>query len=385
MKDFLPFALPDITEREIAAVTEVMRSGWLTTGTKAMELETKFAQAVSAPHALAVNSCTAALHLALEALGVGPEHEVIVPAMTFTATAEVVRYLGARPVIVDVRPDDHQIDPSAVERAITKKTRAVIPVHFAGQPCDLDPILELCRARGVAVVEDAAHAFPVAYKGRPVGSIGDLTCFSFYATKTITTGEGGMVTTADAKLAERIKLMRLHGISKDAWKRYSAEGSWYYEVLAPGFKYNLTDMAAALGLVQLERAEEMRARRAAIARDYTAALGKSDALELLPVHQDRGHAWHLFVVRLVDGVLKIDRARFIEELKARGVGTSVHFIPLHLHPFWRELSGLSPKDLPASAAVYERSLSLPIYSKMTDEEVQRVIGAVSDLVRTHRR
>jgi dTDP-4-amino-4,6-dideoxygalactose transaminase len=385
MTDFLPFALPDITEREIAEVADALRSLWITTGPRAKELEKLFAQAVGAQHAVAVNSCTAALHLALEALGVKEGDEVIVPTMTFAATAEVVRYMNARPVLVDVLAADQQMDPAAFERAITQRTRAVIPVHFGGAACDMDRILEVAQARNVKVIEDAAHAFPASHAGRPVGSIGDVTCFSFYATKTITTGEGGMAVTDSAEWADRMRVMSLHGISKDAWKRYTAEGSWYYEIVAPGFKYNMTDVAAAMGLVQLSRAQEMLARRRAIARRYTEAFSRSDCFELLEVRDFDGHAWHLFVIRLVEGALSIDRNRFIGELKALGIGTSVHFIPLHVHPYYRDTYGHAPPDFPVALDCYERSLSLPIYSRMTDADVDRVVSAVGDLALRFRR
>lgn len=382
---FLPFALPDITEAERGAVDEVLRSGWITTGTRTREFETAFATRVGAPHAVAVNSCTAALHLALEAIGVGPSDEVIVPTLTFAASAEVVRYLGARPILVDVRAADHAIDVGAIERAVTPRTRAVLPVHFAGQICDMDPILQLAEAKKLCVVEDAAHAFPVTYRGRSVGTLGDITCFSFYATKTLTTAEGGMITTERDDWAERMRIMSLHGISKDAWKRYSSEGSWFYEIIAPGFKYNMTDVAAAMGLVQLQRADEMRARRRDIARRYDEAFGGDAALELLSVRDAHEHAWHLYVIKLVREALTISRNDVILELKSRGIGTSVHFIPLHIHPYYRDTFGYRPDDLPVSLDCFERSISLPIYSKMSDAEVDRVIDSVLDVLTTHRR
>jgi perosamine synthetase len=385
MSDFLPFALPDITEAECAEVDAALRSGWVTTGPRVKQLESLFAEQVRARHAVAVSSCTAALHLALEAVGIEPGDEVIVPTTTFAATAEVVRYLDGRPVLVDVQAGDQNIDPAAVERAIGPRTKAIIPVHFGGQACDMGAILDLARGRGLHVIEDAAHAFPASWQGRPVGSIGDITCFSFYATKTITTGEGGMATSENEEWVDRMRIMSLHGISKDAWKRYTAEGSWYYEIVAPGFKYNLTDLAAALGLAQLRRAGEMLERRRQIARMYSEAFGDDPALELLDVRSFDEHAWHLFVIRLVRGALSIDRNRLIEELKALGIGTSVHFIPLHLHPYYRESYGYRPTDLPVALECYERSLSLPIYSKMRDQDVDRVVGAVQDMLRRHRR
>jgi len=385
MNDFLPFALPDITDAEIAAVTDVLRSGWITTGPRAKEFEKSFAEAVGATHAVAVNSCTAALHLALEALGVGPGDEVIVPALTFAASAEVVRYLGAHPVLVDVLPGDHNVDPKKVEAAITPKTRAIIPVHFGGQACDLDEIMAIAKKHSLRVIEDAAHAFPTRYQGKAVGAFGDITCFSFYATKTLTTAEGGMAVTENAEGADRMRVMSLHGISKDAWKRYTAEGSWYYEIVAPGYKYNMTDMAAAMGLVQLARAQEMLEKRRRIARRYAEAFSTNPCIELLKVRDFDEHAWHLFTIKLVDGALSIDRNRFIEELKARGIGSSVHFIPLHLHPYYRDLYRYRPDDFPVALDAFRRSVSLPIYSKMSDADIDRVIAAVNDAIAAHRR
>ena len=381
----IPFSLPDITRREIDEVVATLESGWLTTGPRTKRFEAEFASRVGAPHGVAVNSCTAAMHLALEALGVGADDEVIVPTMTFAATGEVVRYMGARPVLVDVRARDHNIDPAAVERAVTGRTRAIIPVHFGGQACDMDPLLELARARKLALVEDAAHAFPTSLDGRLVGSMGDVTCFSFYATKTLATGEGGMAVTGREELAERMRIMSLHGISKDAWKRYTSEGNWYYEIVAPGFKYNMTDVAAALGLVQLQRADELLEGRRRVARQLAQGLEGDDALEQLGVRSFTEHAWHLFVVRLRHGVLSLDRAQFIEQLKQRGIGASVHFIPLHLHPYYAETFGHQPADFPVALDCYERSISLPIYSKMNDAEVQRVVEAVRGITAEYRR
>lgn len=385
MNGYIPFARPDITEEEIAGVVAALRSGWITTGPRVKEFEADFAQVVAARHAVAVNSCTAAMHLALEALGVGPADEVIVPTMTFAATGEVVRYLGARPVMVDIVPEDHSLDPEAVERAATPRTKAVLAVHFAGQPCDMETLVALCRDRGLRLVEDAAHSFPASYRGQPVGSLGDITCFSFYATKPLTTGEGGMVTTDDEQWAERVRIMSLHGISKDAWKRYTAEGTWRYDILAPGFKYNLTDTAAALGLGQLRRAEEMRDRRRRIATLYREAFASTDAIELLSLRPDTTHAWHLFVIKLVPAALSIDRDQFVEELRERGIGTSVHFIPLHLHSYYRDTYGYLPTDFPVALDAFRRSISLPIYSLLSDDEATRVADTVLDLASRYRR
>ncbi len=383
--DSIPFAQPDITSEEIAAVVAVLESGWLTSGARGKQFEEEFAAAVGARHAVAVTSCTAAMHLALEALGVGPGDEVIVPTMTFAATGEVVRYLDAKPVLVDVKPDDHNIDPAAVERALTPRTKAILGVDFAGLACPLDDLLALVRPGKSYVVEDAAHAFPTEYRGRTVGTISDITCFSFYATKTLTTGEGGMVTTNDSGWAKRMRVMSLHGISKDAWNRYSQDGSWHYEIVAPGFKYNMSDIAAAMGRVQLRRAEEMRQRRETIAEAYRAAFAEEPGLELLRHPAAKEHSWHLYVIKLQLDVLRVDRGRFITALKERGIGTSVHFIPLHLHSYYRQTYGYGPADFPVSLDLYSRSVSLPIYSKMTDDQVGRVIEAVLDVAREYRR
>lgn len=385
MHPFIPFALPHVTESEIRAVEDVLRSNWLTTGPRAKALETDFRAAVGAEHCVAVSSCTAALHLALDAAGVGEEDEVIVPTMTFAATAEVVDYLGAVPVLVDVRASDHNLDPEAVEAAITDRTRAIMPVHFGGVPADMDEISEIARPRAIAVVADAAHAFPCRYRGRNVGTLADVTCFSFYATKTITTGEGGAAVTSRADWADRMRVMSLHGISRDAWKRYMAGGSWHYEILAAGFKYNLGDIAAALGLAQLERAEAMHARRAAIAARYDDAFGDEPAVELLRPAPDRTNAHHLYVVKIEPRLLDIDRDEFIDALGERGVGVSVHFIPLHEHPYYRETFGYRPESLPVAHDVFLRSISLPIYSAMTDEQVDQVIADVLGVIEAHRR
>lgn len=382
---FIPFALPDVTGAEIDAVVEVLRTGWVTTGPRAKEFEGEFARATGASHCVMVNSCTAALHLALEALGVKAGDEVIVPTMTFAASAEVVRYVGATPVLVDVRASDHLVDLTAVERAVTRRTRVIMPVHFGGIAADMDEVTALARARGLRVVADSAHAFPCDYRGRNIGTLADISCFSFYATKTITTGEGGAAVTENSEWADRMRTMSLHGISRDAWKRYAADGNWYYEILAPGFKYNLTDVAAAMGLVQLSRAEEMRARRRAIAARYDEAFAGEPALELLRLPADRTSAYHLYVLKLAPGVLRIERNGFLEELKRRGIGASVHFIPLHVHPYYRETFGYRPESLPVANDLYQRSISLPFFSAMTGVQVERVIAAVQDILREQRR
>lgn len=380
---FLPFALPDIDETELAEVREALESGWVTTGPKTKQFEQEFAAAVGAKHAIAVNSCTAAMHLALEALGLKRGDEVITTPYTFAATAEVIRYFDAHPVLVDVDERDLNMRADLLAAAITSHTRAIIPVHIAGLPAELDTIHEVARQHDLPVIEDAAHAFPSSYHARPIGSISQFTCFSFYATKTITTGEGGMICTDHDRWAERCRIMALHGISKDAWKRYTAEGSWYYEIIAPGYKYNLTDIAAALGLAQLHKAERMWRRRQSIAACYSAAFAQVPALQVPYDQFDRQHAWHLYMLRLNLAQLRIDRAQFVDELKRRNIGVSVHFIPLHIHPYYREVYGYHPEDFPVAYNEYLREISLPIYSKMTDADVQDVIDAVLEVIAQH--
>jgi dTDP-4-amino-4,6-dideoxygalactose transaminase len=394
-ENFIPFALPCIGEEEIDAVVATMRSGWLTTGPKTQAFEQAFAEAVGAKHALAVNSATAGLHLAMEAAGIGAGDLVLTPTWTFTATAEVTRYLGAHPAFVDVEQDTLNIDMSRLEQRIIElrreqgaKLKAIAPVHFAGQACEMDAILDLAEAHGLMVIEDAAHAFPTSVvsrsvhdserRSRMVGTVGHATVFSFYATKTIATGEGGMVTTDDPKLAERIRLMRLHGISRDVWNRYtSTKPSWYYEVVAPGYKYNMTDIAAAMGLVQLGKARVFQNRREAIVRQYHAAFAGHPTLEIpLQRHASDTHAWHLYVLSLNLERLTIDRDRFIEEILKQGVGCSVHYIPLHLQPYWRDTYNLDPAMFPVATRAFKRVISLPIYPGMDDGAVQRVINAV---------
>jgi len=381
VQPFLPFALPDIGEAEIAEVVDTLRSGWVTTGPKTRRFEEDFAAYLGAPglHALAVNSATAGLHLALEALGIGPGDEVITTTHTFTATAEVVRYLGADVVLVDIDPTTLCIDVDAVERAITPRTKAVVPVHYGGLAADMGRLLALARKRGLRVVEDAAHALPSTCGGRLVGTLeSDATVFSFYANKTITTGEGGMVVTRDDEIARRVKVMRLHGISRDAFDRFTAKvPSWYYEIVAPGFKYNLTDIASAMGIHQLRRANEFQRCRQAIAHAYDQALAGLPLLR--PPHPVVGdlHSWHLYVVRLTDEA-RLSRDSFIEKLFAAGIGCSVHYIPLHLQPYWRDRYGLRAEQFPHSQHAYERMVSLPMYSRMTEADVHRVAAATRE-------
>jgi dTDP-4-amino-4,6-dideoxygalactose transaminase len=384
MRDtFLPFARPDLDGSELQEIAEALESGWVTTGPKTKAFEAAFAAAVGAKHAVALNSCTAAMHLALEAIGLQAGDEVITSPYTFAATGEVIRYFDARPVLVDIDPHTFNLDPAGLESAITGRTRAVIPIHIAGLPADMDPIIHIARRNNLTVIEDAAHAFPTLYKGHMVGTIGDFTCFSFYATKTITTGEGGMLCTDNDHWADRVRVMALHGISKDAWKRYTAEGSWYYEIIAPGYKYNMTDIAAGMGLAQLRKADRMRQRRAEIAARFQEAFASSPVLEVPPDRSDCRHAWHLYMLRLRLEALTIDRAAFVTALKQRNIGTSVHFIPLHLHPYYREKYGYRPEDFPMAYQEYQREISLPIYSRMSDQDVQDVIDAVLTIAQTH--
>lgn len=383
--NYVAFALPDIDDTELFEIKEALESGWVTTGPKVRKFEEDFANAVGAKHAIAVNSCTAAMHLALEAIGVGRGDEVITTPYTFAATAEVIRYFDARPVFVDVYRDSLNIDPEKMEEAIGPRTKALVPVHLGGLPADMDAIRELAERHSLPVVEDAAHTFPSTYKGRRIGAISEFTAFSFYATKTITTGEGGMITTNVDSWAERCRIMSLHGISRDAWKRYTAEGTWYYEIVAPGYKYNMTDVAAAMGLAQLRKAVLMRERRKAIAAAFDDAFRDLEGIQLPYDEAYSEHAWHLYMIRLHLDRLTIDRARFMEELKLRGIGASVHFIPLHIHPYYRDQFGFTPSAFPIAFEEYMREISLPIYSRMRDQDVDRVIEAVRGLVLKFRR
>jgi len=374
----IPFHRAPVGEEEVLAVCEVIRSGWLTMGPKTFEFEKQFARYVGAQHAIAVSTGTAALHLSLEAAGVRAGDEVLLPTTTFTATAEAVTYLGARPVLVDVDPVAMNLAPEDAARRITPRTRAIIPVHLGGQACDMDELQTLARAHHLRVIEDAAHALPSEYRGRRIGQISEFTCFSFYATKTLTTGEGGMVTTDSPAAAERIRLMRLHGIERDAWRRYRDDGSWRYEVHEAGFKYNLTDIQAAIGLVQLAKCDAMRQARQRIARRYADALSSLEELLLPEIPSDRNTSWHLYLLRLRLERLRADRDAFIHALSARGVSCSVHFIPLHLQPYYQRAYGYKAGDFPNAEQQYRSCLSLPIFPGMTDQEIEHVIRAVKE-------
>jgi len=383
----VPFHRALVGEEEALAVCEVIRSGWMTMGPKTFEFEKKFAEYVGAQHAIAVSTGTGALHLSLEAAGVRIGDEVLLPTTTFTATAEAVTYVGARPVLVDIDPVTMNIDLEDAARRITPRTKAIIPVHLGGQACDMDEIHALARMHHLRVIEDAAHALPSEYKGKRVGQISEFTCFSFYATKTLTTGEGGMVTTDNYEAAERMRLMRLHGIERDAWKRYRGDGSWFYEVLEAGFKYNLTDFQSAIGLVQLAKCDAMKQARERIAQRYSDAFSSCEDLVIPAIRQDRSTSWHLYVLRLRLDSLNKDRNEFIEALHRRGVACSVHFIPLHLQPYYRRAYGYQTGDFPRAEREFHSCLSLPIYPGMTEMEIDHVINAVLNTAaesRTHR-
>jgi len=378
-------------ERE---VIDTLRSGWITTGPKAKRFEKDFAQYVGARNALAVAHCTGALHLALWALGLGPGDEVITTPFTFTATAEVMGYLGIRPVFVDVDPGTFNLSPARVEEALEsgahQRVRALLPVHFAGHPCDMDRLLNIAHQYDLKIVEDAAHALGAArhLDGRgmaKIGTIGDLTCFSFYATKNITSAEGGMITTGDDAIAEKIAVASMHGMNRDAWKRYDKSGSWFYEIHDLGFKYNLSDVHAAIGLAQLRRADEFLRRRTEIAGIYNQAFRACDALQSPYSEPGIEHAWHLYVLRLKPDLLRIGRNQFVELLRERGVGTSVHCIPLHTMHYYQRAYGYRNGDFPVAEDIYSRCLSLPIYASMSDEDVQYVIDTVLSIAREHRR
>jgi dTDP-4-amino-4,6-dideoxygalactose transaminase len=396
----VPFFRPDLTEDDLQAVVGTLRSGWLTTGPQVGRFEAEFAEAVGASHAVAVNSCTAALHLAVEALGLRAGELVMVPAMTFAATAEVVRYLGAVPLLVDCDPETLNLDLDDAGRKIEDlragrlpaslpregRLAGVISVHVGGAMLDVDALKAWGLARELWVVEDAAHAFPAAWRQGPGGpwqrcgeGTADVTCFSFYANKTITTGEGGMAVTGDAHLAERMRLMSLHGLSRDAWERYSGGRGWDYRITAPGYKYNLTDVAAALGRRQLVRAEEMRRRREIVAGRYELALADVEELELPRAHPDRLLAWHLYPIRLRLERLSVDRNAFLDAMRDAGVGCSVHWRPLHLHPYYQQTFGWQPAHLPTASAVWERLVSLPIFPTMTEAEIDHVTATLRDL------
>ncbi|MEP7028807.1 MAG: DegT/DnrJ/EryC1/StrS aminotransferase family protein [Candidatus Eisenbacteria bacterium] len=377
---FLPVALPSIGDAEKQAVLETLDSGWVTTGPRAHELGKRIALHSGAAHGLAVNSATGALHLALAAWGIGPGDEVITSTWTFASTANVVLHTGATLVLVDVDPRTLNLDPARVAAHITPRTRAVIAVDFAGHPADYEALRALCDTHGLRLLADAAHSFGARYRDRPVGTLADATAFSFYAIKNITTGEGGCLVTDDEEFLARAQVLSLHGISKDAWKRYSSAGSWYYEVTAPGYKYNLTDLAAALGLAELDRWPEFDRRRSALAARYDAALADVPEVERPFASPEVHHARHLYTVRLDLARLTVDRGRFLELLKAENIGTTVNFIPVHKHPYYRDTLGFRPEDFPVAERVYPTIFTLPLYPRMLDADVDDVVTAVKKVV-----
>jgi dTDP-4-amino-4,6-dideoxygalactose transaminase len=388
----IPFYKPTIGQDEINEVVDTLKSGWLTTGPKTKQFEREFGEYLGHKHSIAVNSCTAALHLALEAIGLKPGQSVVVPTMTFAATAEVVRYLNANPLLVDCRIEDFNLDvahaDAQIQAAIAtgEKPAAIIPVHFGGQVGDYAGIRALAQRYNLKIIEDAAHCCPASFRDAPdkpwqsVGTGADISCYSFYANKTITTGEGGMACTSNDEYADRMRIMSLHGISRDAWKRYTAEGSWYYEIIAPGYKYNLTDIASAIGIHQLRKANAFHQRRTQIVERYCEAFKDIEEITLPTLQPNRIHSWHLFVIRLALDRLKVDRAQFITALQQRGVATSVHWMPLHMHPYYKQTYGYETEDFPVAAALYQEILTLPLYPEMSDAEVEHVCSSVRSVV-----
>jgi dTDP-4-amino-4,6-dideoxygalactose transaminase len=381
----VPFHKPYITKDEINEVINSLKSGWITMGPRTFVFERNFGKYIKCKNAIAVNSCTSALHLALKAIGLREGDEVIVPTFTFAATAEVACYIKAKPVLIDVERGTCNIDIKKIEEKITSKTKVIIPVHYGGQPCNMDEIIDIAKKYNLYVIEDAAHALPAWYKKKMIGTIGDITCFSFYATKTLATGEGGMITTKNSTWATKMRLLRLHGISNDAWSRQQSKRTWYYEIRDMGYKYNMNDIQAALGLAQLKKVDWMLKKRERIAETYTKAFKKSEFIMPPEVKLDRKSAWHLYGIKLNLDRLKINRAEFMKKLKARGILTNVHFIPLHKHPFYRNTFGYCKQDFPHAEWIYERIISLPIYVSMKDSDVEYVIENILDIAARFKR
>ncbi len=373
----IPFHKTHTTQEEINSAVEAIKSGWLTMGPKTIEFETKFKEFVNSSEAVSFNSATSALHLSLKAIGLQRDDEVIVPTNTFVATAEVVTYFDATPVLCDIQEDTHNIDVSKIESLITSKTKAIIPVHFAGQPCDMDELYDIAKKYDLKIIEDAAHAIPSSYKGIKIGSLenSDITCFSFYATKTLSTGEGGMATTNNSTYAKTMKINRLHGISRDAWDRYTTKGAWYYDIVDNGCKYNTTDINSAIGIVQLQKQDMLRRRRANIALKYNEAFKDNENIVIPFIKDDRVTSWHLYVIKIDN------RDEIIEKLKEQGIGCSVHFIPIHKHPYYKDRYKYKNEDYPVANKVFEKSLSLPIYPDMSDDEISYVIKKVNEIVK----
>ena len=376
-KNYLPYSQPSIGKEEIKEVVKTLRSGWLTMGPKTVEFEKLIAKYTGAKYAIAVSSCTAALHLSLIALGIGKGDEVITTPFTFAATANVILQVGAKPVFVDIKKSTYDIDPEQIEKAVTKRTKAIIPVDYAGQPCDIEAILDIAKKHNLFVIEDAAHAIGAEYKGKKIGTFATTTCFSFYATKNMTTGEGGTITTNNKKLAEKLKILRLHGMSKDAWKRYSKKGSWYYEIEECGWKYNMTDIQAALGIVQLKKLDKFNNIRRKYAQIYTRELKKLEDIITPYEKPNVKHVYYLYPILLEN----YDRDKFIIKMARNGIQCSVHFIPLHLHPFYRKKFGFKKGDFPNAEWVYEREVSLPLYPKMKEKDIYRVIRTIKRIIK----
>lgn len=379
--EFIPAFGHCLGEEEIAEVVDTLRSNWVTSGPKTKAFEEQFAEYIGCKYSIAVSSCTAALHLSMVAEGIGEGDEVIVPSLTFAATAETVLYTGARPRFCDVESSAFDIDPNLIEACITERTKAIVPVHYAGHPCEMDSIRKIAKRHGLKIIEDAAHALPAVYRGKTIGNISDVTCFSFYATKNICTAEGGMITTNNEELADRIKILSLHGISHDAWKRFSAEGTWYYEIMYSGFKYNFTDVQASMGIHQLKKLDKMQERRRELIKIYNDELSVMDLLTLPRELEGCTSAWHFFPVLFDTDKLSIGRDQIIEELKRMNIGTSVHYIPLHLHPFYQKTMGTKKGDFPVSERIYEHEITLPMYPRMTDDDCLDVTWAVKKILR----
>ena len=374
--NFLPYFVPTIEDDEVKEVVDTLKSGWLTQGPKTIEFERLIAEYSGAKYAVCVNSCTAALHLSLIGLGIGPGDEVITSPYTFGSTANVIVHTGAKPVFADICKDTYNINPEEIEKAITFRTKAIIPVHFAGQPCDLKRIHDIAHDKGIFVIEDAAHAIGAEFEGTKIGSLSDTTCFSFYATKNITTGEGGAITTNNEELADKLRILRLHGISKDAWKRYSAAGSWYYEIEACGYKCNMTDLQAALGIHQIKKLDKFVDARRRYAHSYNREFEDISSVVTPFESPNVKHPYHLYPILIQN----FDRNLFIERMKEENIGTSVHFIPLHLHPYYRDTFGFKKGDFPIAEMVYEHEVSLPLYPKMKEEDVIEVSNIVLSIL-----
>jgi dTDP-4-amino-4,6-dideoxygalactose transaminase len=388
---FIPFNKPTIGDDEIEEVVTTLRSGWLTTGPKTAQFEREFQDYVHAPYALAVNSATSAMHLALAALKIGAGDEVITTPLTFCATVNTILQVGATPVLADVGADGN-IDPLSISQRVTTRTRAIMPVHLGGLSCDMDSIWRIAREKGLYVIEDAAHAVGTHHNGHPIGAgapgegyRSDAVCYSFYATKNLTTGEGGMVVTHDEELFNKMKVLCLHGISKDAWNRYAEDGNWYYEVVECGFKYNLSDILSAIGIHQLRKQEDFIKSRANHARFYNEAFANLPEVEIPPNSPVGRHSWHLYSLRLNLDMLEIDRAQFIRELRRRQIGTSVHFIPIPLHPVYKWFAQSPRNSCPRALELYPRLISLPFYPAMTEAQLKHVVTAVKEIVSAHRR